>query len=145
MPIVEVVFQADSGMTSKQERADVGLQLRRTDAADAEDAVLREAVDHCLEMARRERHRVLERSVHERAEILSGTQTRHGLGFYLLSGHHVIPGPNIIYGGGRGGSLVVIDFDARAVCSYAMNRMVLGPHIRGMALTTAFWNVLANR
>ena len=79
------------------------------------------------------------------AEILSGTQTRHGLGFYLLAGHHVIPGPNIIYGGGRGGSLVVIDFDARAVCSYAMNRMVLGPHIRGMALTTAFWNVLANR
>jgi CubicO group peptidase (beta-lactamase class C family) len=79
------------------------------------------------------------------AEILSGTQTRHGLGFYLLAGHHVIPGPNIIYGGGRGGSLVVIDFDARAVCSYAMNRMVLGPHIRGMALTTVFWNILANR
>jgi CubicO group peptidase (beta-lactamase class C family) len=79
------------------------------------------------------------------AEILTGTQTRHGLGFYLLSGHHVIPGPNIIYGGGRGGSLVVIDFDARAVCSYVMNRMILGPHIRGMALTTAFWNVLANR
>jgi CubicO group peptidase (beta-lactamase class C family) len=79
------------------------------------------------------------------AEILTGTQTRHGLGFYLLTGHHLIPGPNIIYGGGRGGSLVVIDFDARAVCSYVMNRMILGPHIRGMALTTAFWNVLANR
>jgi len=79
------------------------------------------------------------------AEILTGTQTRHGLGFYLLSGHHVIPGPNIIYGGGRGGSLVVIDFDARAVCSYVMNRMILGPQIRGMALTTTFWSVLANR
>jgi CubicO group peptidase (beta-lactamase class C family) len=78
-------------------------------------------------------------------EILTGTQTRHGLGFYLLAGHHVIPGPNIIYGGGRGGSLVVIDFDARAVCSYAMNRMILGPQMRGMALTTAFWSVLANR
>jgi len=79
------------------------------------------------------------------AEILTGAQTRHGLGFYLLTGHHLIPGPHIIYGGGRGGSLVVIDFDARAVCSYVMNRMILGPHIRGMALTTAFWNVLANR
>ncbi len=79
------------------------------------------------------------------AEILTGNQTRHGLGFYLLAGHHVIPGPNIIYGGGRGGSLVVIDYDARAVCSYVMNRMVLGPHIRGMALTTVFWNALANR
>ncbi len=79
------------------------------------------------------------------ADILTGTQTRHGLGFYLLAGHHLIPGPNIIYGGGRGGSLVVIDFDAHAVCSYAMNRMILGPQIRGMALTTTFWNVLANR
>lgn len=79
------------------------------------------------------------------AEILTGTQTRHGLGFYLLAGHHVVPGPNIVYGGGRGGSLVVIDFDARAVCSYAMNRMILGPHMRGMALTTAFWSALAGR
>lgn len=79
----------------------------------------------------------------EGREIIGGAQTRHGLGFYLMSGHHVIPGPNIIYGGGFGGSLVVIDFDARAVCSYVMNRMVAGPHLRGMALTTAFWNVLA--
>ncbi len=78
-------------------------------------------------------------------EILTGTQTRHGLGFYLLSAHHLAPGPNVIYGGGRGGSLVVIDYDARAVCSYVMNRMVLGPHIRGLALTTAFWSALANR
>jgi CubicO group peptidase (beta-lactamase class C family) len=81
----------------------------------------------------------------EGREIIGGAHTRHGLGFYLMSGHHVIPGPNIIYGGGFGGSLVVIDFDTRAVCSYVMNKMIAGPHLRGMALTMAFWNVLANR
>lgn len=81
----------------------------------------------------------------EGREIITGNRTRHGFGFYLMSGHHVIPGQNIIYGGGAGGSLTVIDFDSRAVCSYVMNKMVAGPHIRGMALTMAFWNVLANR
>ncbi len=78
-------------------------------------------------------------------EIITGGHTRHGLGFYMLTGDHVIPGPNIIYGGGFGGSLVVIDMDARAVCSYVMNRMIAGPNIRGMALNLAFWNVLSSR
>lgn len=81
----------------------------------------------------------------EGREIITGANTRHGLGFYLLAGHHVIPGPNIIYGGGFGGSLVVMDFDSRSVCSYVMNKLIAGPHIRGMALTMAFWNVLAGR
>jgi CubicO group peptidase (beta-lactamase class C family) len=49
---------------------------------------------------------------------------RHGIGFAReLEGWTTSPNENSMFWGGWGGSLAVVDFDARASISYVMNRM----------------------
>jgi hypothetical protein len=78
-------------------------------------------------------------------DVCTGAPTRQGLGYYLIPGSHVMPSHNIAYGGGFGGSLVVVDFDSRVTCAYVMNKMIAGPNLRGMALTMATWSAMVNR
>jgi CubicO group peptidase (beta-lactamase class C family) len=64
--------------------------------------------------------RVLDVQVEGRDLILD-VPVRFGLGFAVGGG--MLPSPNSIYWGGYGGSLVIIDMDARATFAYAMNKM----------------------
>jgi CubicO group peptidase (beta-lactamase class C family) len=52
-----------------------------------------------------------------------------------------VPNPNTIFWGGYGGSLIIIDLDARTTIAYVMNRMgntTMGD-ARAMGLVDAFW------
>jgi CubicO group peptidase (beta-lactamase class C family) len=59
----------------------------------------------------------------EGTDLCLGIPVRYGMGFGLAGGAVPFPNRNSIYWGGYGGSLVVVDFDARATYSYVMNRM----------------------
>jgi CubicO group peptidase (beta-lactamase class C family) len=80
----------------------------------------------------------------EGLELHNGAPMRQGMGLYLLSATNMFPGPNVAWGGGLGGSLTVIDFDQRASFAYVMNKLRFGSCVRGAALTTATWSVMAN-
>ena len=71
---------------------------------------------------------------------------RFGMGFGLP--HPSIPlspNPNVIYWGGWGGSLAIIDLDARVSIAYAMNRMAPGVmgDLRGAMIVLAAYKALA--
>ncbi len=59
----------------------------------------------------------------EGVDLIFKQQARFGMGFGLAGGMVPLPNPNSIYWGGYGGSLVVIDMDARTTFGYAMNKM----------------------
>ncbi|MFZ5668092.1 MAG: serine hydrolase domain-containing protein [Pseudomonadota bacterium] len=59
----------------------------------------------------------------EGTDLVLGMPVRFGMGFGLAGGAVPFPNPNTIYWGGYGGSVVIIDMDARATWAYAMNRM----------------------
>jgi CubicO group peptidase (beta-lactamase class C family) len=80
----------------------------------------------------------------EGLELHNAAPTRQGMGLYLLSATNMLPGPNVAWGGGMGGSLAVIDYDQRASFAYVMNKLRFGSCVRGAALTTAAWSVMAN-
>jgi CubicO group peptidase (beta-lactamase class C family) len=80
----------------------------------------------------------------EGLELHNAAPMRQGMGLYLLSATNMLPGPNVAWGGGLGGSLAVIDFDQRASFGYVMNKLRFGSCVRGAALTTAIWSSLAN-
>jgi CubicO group peptidase (beta-lactamase class C family) len=74
---------------------------------------------------------------------LSGP-ARFGMGFGLAGGMVPLPNPNSMFWGGYGGSLVIIDMDARTTFGYAMNRM-LGTttgDTRAFGLAMAMWQAL---
>jgi hypothetical protein len=71
--------------------------------------------------------KALEVQVSGRDRIL-GFPIRNGRGFAVSGGVFAFPNPNTIYWGGYGGSLAVIDMDARISIGYAMNKML---HLRG--------------
>lgn len=78
-------------------------------------------------------------------DLILGMPVRYGLGFGLAGGIVPLPSPNSMYWGGYGGSLVVIDMDARTTVSYVMNRMqgtTVGD-VRGYGLCAATWQALA--
>jgi len=84
--------------------------------------------------------KALERQVDGVDQIL-GARIPYGLGFGLADGPIAFPNPNTIFWGGYGGSVIVIDYDARATYAYVMNRMgvtTIGD-ARGMALLHAMW------
>ena len=55
-----------------------------------------------------------------------------------------MPNPNTLYWGGAGGSLAIIDMDARATYAYAMNMMGGGiADMRAFAPISAAWEALA--
>jgi len=69
----------------------------------------------------------LEKALEEQCygkDLVLGLPIRWGLGFGLTSKEMPVgPNPRVLFWGGWGGSLVVIDLDARLSFSYVMNRM----------------------
>ncbi len=72
-------------------------------------------------------------------DLVLGTTIRWGLGFAL--GRNLLPNDNTLYWGGYGGSLAIIDLDARTSIAYTPNRMDggTGGDMRGLGLAMAFW------
>jgi CubicO group peptidase (beta-lactamase class C family) len=70
---------------------------------------------------------------------------RFGLGFGLAGGAVPLPNPNTMYWGGYGGSIIIIDMDARTTLSYVMNVMhgTTTGDMRGMGLAMATWQALS--
>ena len=80
----------------------------------------------------------------EGEDLILGGLARFGLGFGLAGGVVPLPSPNSLYWGGYGGSLAIIDMDARTSFGYAMNRM-LGTttgDTRAFGLALAMWDAL---
>ncbi|MFE0021138.1 serine hydrolase domain-containing protein [Amycolatopsis sp. NPDC059021] len=79
-----------------------------------------------------------------------GVPVRFGMGYGLADSHTpILPNPRTCFWGGAGGSLAVVDFDARMVVTYVMNRMVsdgtsgtLGD-ARAQSIVTAVYQALA--
>ena len=74
-----------------------------------------------------------------------GIPARFGLGFGLAGGAVPLPNPNTMYWGGYGGSIIIIDMDARTTLSYVMNVMhgTTTGDMRGMGLAIATWQALS--
>lgn len=81
----------------------------------------------------------------EGTDLILGIPVRYGLGFGLQGGMVPLPNSSCMYWGGYGGSLVIIDMEARACIAYAMNRMqgTTSGDIRGFGLAMAAWQALA--
>lgn len=77
-------------------------------------------------------------------DLVLGTPVRHGIGFGLPSEAVPLPNTRSCYWGGWGGSLTVVDIDARMTFSYVMTKMAGGTlgDDRGMNLLTATYGVL---
>lgn len=80
----------------------------------------------------------------EGQDLILGTPARYGMGFGLAGGLVPLPNPNTIYWGGYGGSLVIIDMDARTTFGYAMNRMAgtTQGDTRAFGLAMAMWQAM---
>jgi len=80
----------------------------------------------------------------EGTDLILGMHTRYGMGFGLAGGVVPLPSPNSIYWGGYGGSLIMIDMDARTTIAYAMNKMAgtTSGDIRAFSLAMATWAAL---
>jgi CubicO group peptidase (beta-lactamase class C family) len=80
-------------------------------------------------------------------DLVLGVPLRLGIGFGINGGEIPIsPNPRTCYWGGWGGSIVVVDLDARMVVTYMMNRMgegTLGDD-RGLGILMAAYGALAS-
>ncbi len=81
----------------------------------------------------------------EGTDLIMGIPVRYGMGFGLPGGIVPLPNPNSIYWGGYGGSIIIIDMDARTTFSYVMNRMegTTTGDMRAFGLAVAMWQALA--
>jgi CubicO group peptidase (beta-lactamase class C family) len=88
--------------------------------------------------------KALELQIEGHDKIL-GIPVRYGMGFGLAGGAVPFPNPNTIYWGGYGGSLVVIDMDARATYAYAMNKRAATTtgDMRAFMILMAAWGAMA--
>jgi CubicO group peptidase (beta-lactamase class C family) len=80
----------------------------------------------------------------EGVDLALGMHARYGLGFGIAP-MLPLPHADTIFWGGYGGSLILIDMEARTTIAYAMNRMgttTMGDE-RGMSLARAAWGALA--
>ena len=78
-------------------------------------------------------------------DLVLGIALRHGIGFGLPSPEMPIsPNERTCFWGGWGGSLAIIDLDARMSFSYVMNKMGEGTvgDIRGAGLVLAAYAAL---
>ena len=83
--------------------------------------------------------RAREVQVSGRDRIL-GFPISNGLGFAVSGGVLTFPNPGTIYWGGYGGSLAIIDMDARTSIAYAMNKMLqTSADMRGLGLAMDLW------
>ncbi|HYD45055.1 MAG TPA: serine hydrolase domain-containing protein [Phenylobacterium sp.] len=87
--------------------------------------------------------KALELQIEGQDLILAGP-ARFGMGFGLAGGAVPLPNPNSIYWGGYGGSVIIIDMDARTTLSYVMNKMgaTTQGDLRGLGLAMAFWTAM---
>jgi CubicO group peptidase (beta-lactamase class C family) len=79
-------------------------------------------------------------------DLVLGIPVRLGVGYGLnLPELPISPNPRTCFWGGWGGSLVVVDLDARLVVSYVMNRMGEGTtgDMRGAAIVLSAYGALA--
>jgi CubicO group peptidase (beta-lactamase class C family) len=81
----------------------------------------------------------------EGVDLCLAMPQRFGLGFGLAGGAMPTANPNTIFWGGYGGSLAIIDMDARTTFSYVMNKMASTTtgDMRGFSLVMAMWQALA--
>lgn len=80
-------------------------------------------------------------------DLVLGIPLRHGIGFGLNSPETPLsPNPRTCYWGGWGGSLAIVDLDARMSFSYVMNKMGAGTvgDMRGASLLIAAYAALAS-
>ena len=72
-------------------------------------------------------------------DLVLGVPMRFGLGFALGAG--LMPNDDTIFWGGYGGSLAIIDLEARTTIAYTPNRMTGGTagDLRALGLAMAFW------
>jgi len=76
-------------------------------------------------------------------DLVMGIPARFGLGFGLAGGMIPFPNPNSMFWGGYGGSLILIDMDAKTTIAYVMNRMVATTSdMRGFGVAMAAWQSL---
>lgn len=80
----------------------------------------------------------------EGEDLILGAPSRFGLGFGLSGGMIPFPNPNTIYWGGYGGSLIIIDMDAKTTFAYVMNKMqpTTQGDMRGLGLAMAMWTAM---
>jgi hypothetical protein len=66
------------------------------------------------------------------------------MGFGLAGGMLPLPSQNVMFWGGYGGSLIIIDFDKRATFGYAMNKMAptTTGDTRAFGLAMGMWQAL---
>ena len=85
--------------------------------------------------------KALELQVEGNDQVLMNMPMRFGLGFGLPGAVMPVPNPDTIFWGGYGGSIIVIDMNARATFSYVMNRMESGllGDTRSFSLIAAMW------
>jgi CubicO group peptidase (beta-lactamase class C family) len=80
----------------------------------------------------------------EGQDLILGGPAKFGMGFGLPNPQMPLPHPNTLFWGGYGGSLVIIDMDARTTFGYAMNKMApttMGD-MRAMGLAMGMWAAL---
>jgi CubicO group peptidase (beta-lactamase class C family) len=70
---------------------------------------------------------------------------KYGVGFGLPGPMVPLPHPNSLFWGGYGGSLIIIDMDARTTFAYVMNKMGAGTvgDTRSFGIIGAMWQALA--
>ena len=80
----------------------------------------------------------------EGPDLIFGRDARFGMGFGLAGGVVPLPNPNSIFWGGYGGSLVIIDMDARTTFAYTMNKMAptTTGDMRAFGLAMTMWQAL---
>jgi CubicO group peptidase (beta-lactamase class C family) len=86
---------------------------------------------------------VLEEQIYGQ-DLVLGLPIRWGLGVGLPSKQMPLPNPRSFYWGGWGGSLCLIDLDARVACAYVMNKMsntTMGDR-RGLDVVAAVYGAL---
>jgi CubicO group peptidase (beta-lactamase class C family) len=75
-------------------------------------------------------------------DLILDMPLRFGLGYAVSSG--MMPNPNTLYWGGMGGSLVIVDLDARTTFAYVPNRLADSiTDVRGLGLAMAMWEAMA--
>ena len=81
----------------------------------------------------------------EGTDLVMNVPARFGLGFGLAGGLLPLPNQNSMFWGGYGGSLILIDYDARATMSYVMNVMhgTTTGDMRGFGLAMATFQAFA--
>ena len=80
----------------------------------------------------------------EGPDLMLNGPAKFGMGFGLPGPAFPLPNPNTIYWGGYGGSLIIIDMDARTTFGYAMNKMAgtTTGDMRAFGLAMAMWTAL---